>query len=809
MDQYHVVAQVYQNLFGHAPDLPGLTFWGQALINGSMTINNVVTQIALGAQGTDLAAYNNKVAAATSFTAALTTPAQVLAYSGDAANAVAKAYIAGVTDTASLTAAIDPAALATAISNVVNSAPGTAGQTFVLGLGMDQLAGTTGNDTFQVYDINPSTGVAANNFQAFDTIDGGAGKDTLNIQTDGTNNTTFGTTSNIETINITNTGAAAVAVDGSHFAGATAINQAGLFGGVTGLAAGTTAGFTGSGLAANTAITVGAAGASAAVSLNNVQDSTTLAVSGSSLNSVTVSGTRVNLAGGSVAALALGVTAGKDVQSVSINTNQKTTLTVAANGASTKAITTVDASASTGSVTYTTADANVANIKSGAGNDTVTLITATNGGSSTVAAVNASVSTGAGNDTININATADATNGGGVVTVDAGAGNDTINATKVATVGLHIAGGDGNDTVVLTGATLATTDVIDGGAGSNTISLGGAASRVAGDYIMFNKELANFSTIKFSSVEGALDASQLAANYTTVDLFAGSAVTGVGSQALVAHGALNATAAGYIAGDTYAGNLNITESTNAATVTAQSDVLTLAVKAVAANNVGTTVAGDIQSAVVSVTNTVDSTSNPTTDRVASVSIDSASLAGLKSVTLTGNGSATVNNAVGSHLTTVDASALGGTLLSGAATTGLTYTSANASVETIKLGSGVDNVTLSASTYGTTANHQIDTVVGLHLVAKSDMSALAAGSDVLNVTGVATTVVAMTTTQTDLDLALTDAVHKGADVVFTMGGDTYIFHDAGTPGAIDSADIVVKLAGVTDVNAVIVSLGGHP
>jgi hypothetical protein len=257
----------------------------------------------------------------------------------------------------------------------------------------------------------------------------------------------------------------------------------------------------------------------------------------------------------------------------------------------------------------------------------------------------------------------------------------------------------------------------------------------------------------------------------------------------------------------YAGNLNITESTNASNLSIKSDVLTLAVKAVATGAVATTVAGDIQSAVVTLTNTVDSTTAPTTDQVASVTIDSTGNAGLKSVTLTGNGSATVTSAAGSKLTTVDASALGGTLLSGAATTGLNYTSSNASAETIKLGSGIDHVTLNASTYGA-----VDTVIGLHVGQNAAGTALAAGSDVLTISSIAAlaNVKVMTTAQTDLDLALKDAVVSGAtNVAFTLGGDTYVFHDAGTIGAIDAADTVVKLAGVTDVKAVIFALGGTP
>jgi hypothetical protein len=800
MDQYHVVAQVYQNLFGHAPDLAGLTFWGQALINGQMTVDNVVTQVAAGALGTDKDAYAAKVAAATSFTSALDTPEKVLAYSGDAANAVAKAYIAGVTDATSLTASIDAAALATVITNVIASAPGSIGQTFVLNAGMDQLVGTSGNDTFQAYTINPSTGVAADNFQSFDTINGGAGKDVLNLQIKGANNATYGSTSNIETINVT--ADVGTAIDASHFAGATLINQVGTAGAVTKLAATTTAGFQGSTI--NGALTVGASGASAAVSFNGVSDAATLAVSGSKLTSVTVSGTRVDAGTDGVDALALGVTTAKDAQTFSLNSSQKTTLTLTEGASSTKHITTVDASASTGSITFV-GNTDNANIKTGAGNDHVTLHATTAAATSTAAAVNASVTTGAGNDVITIT-----TSGDGVTTVDAGAGNDSIAITKIAGAGLNVVGGDGNDTVTLvTGSdSLDTTDIVDGGAGSNTITLDATGTAVADDYIVFNKLLKNFSTLAFNGAE-TLDASKLAANYTTISLDDASVVTGVGSQALDANGSLTATANGFTHSGTtgtYAGNLNITEATDASTLTVKSDVLTLAVNAVEGAATGTTLAaaGDIQSAVVTLTNNVDDASSPAASEVASVSITTgaAALAGLKSVTLIGDGSATIVNG-GGKLVTVDASALGGTdVATDGATIGLTYSSTNAAAETIKLGSGMDTVTIGGSTYGA-----VDTISGLNLKLATGGTALSASSDHLHVTGVAITVVNMTTAQTDLDLALKDAVKTGPDVVFTMGGDTYVFHDAGTVGSIDAADTVVKLAGVTDVKAVVIALGG--
>lgn len=802
LDAYHVVAQVYQNLFGHAPDLAGLNFWGQALIAGQITIDNAVTQIAAGAQGSDMTAYNNKVAAATAFSAALDTPAEVLAYSGDAANAAAKAFIAGVTDDASLKAAIDPTALNNTVANIVDA--GNTGKEFNLTIGQDTIVGTAGNDIINAPTFNASTGASATTLKSFDSIDGGAGKDTLNLDLTGGVNTITGTIKNVEIINLTgSTGT----VDASAFQGATNINfDASSAPAVTNLDAGTTAGFTKS----TGAISVGAAGASASIALDNVAETASITVggpaTGSTLAAVTVSGTRADTdKNGSLASQTLNFTAGKNVQAVTVTTNQATSLSLAEAGDSTKHITSLDASASTGKIAIT-GNATLNTIKTGTGNDSVTITAAVSAATSSAAAVNATVSTGDGNDTIIVS-----TVGDGSTSVDAGAGNDKITVNKDAGA-VSILGGAGNDTIVING-TLTTSDVVSGGEGTDTIQLAGASTRTADDYIVFNKLVTGFETISFSSAETALDASKLAATYTGIDLATDSIVTGVGAQAITAHGNVELTAAGFkenadVTKITYAGTLGVSDD-KSGTVTAHTDVLNLTVKATTANT-DVLLAGHAQTANITLTNSVNASSNPTADTFASVTIDNTSAnEGLKSVTLTGNGSAFVTNVDGMKLVTVDASGLGGTLTlgdnAGKATGGLNYMSTNTAAETIKLGSGIDHIALGASTYDS-----IDTVTGLKLAVDSDGN-LTADSDVLNVAGVSSVVAAdakFTTKQTDIDLALKDAAQatatKGDTLVFQLGGDTYVFHDDGNH-VINSADTVVKLTGTIDLDALVASL----
>jgi hypothetical protein len=150
-------------------------------------------------------------------------------------------------------------------------------------------------------------------------------------------------------------------------------------------------------------------------------------------------------------------------------------------------------------------------------------------------------------------------------------------------------------------------------------------------------------------------------------------------------------------------------------------------------------------------------------------------------------------------------------LDGDVSAGLTYVSSNASAETIKLGDGIDSITLNASTYGGVGSaHSFDTVTGLNLVLEAGSKTLdAAASDVLVINGAALTAVKFTTTETDLDLALkAAAAANNADtahdaLVFTFGTDTYVMIDNGsTAGLIDATDTVVKLTGTINLDALV-------
>lgn len=128
MSNAQIVSTVYQHLFGRAAEQAGVDWWAQKLDSHTITIDNVVTQIAAGAQGTDLFAYNAKVSVATTFTAHVDTQAEINAYQGAAANQIAINFIATVKDLASAAAASDPGTIDGVIAQIVGG--GTTGADF-------------------------------------------------------------------------------------------------------------------------------------------------------------------------------------------------------------------------------------------------------------------------------------------------------------------------------------------------------------------------------------------------------------------------------------------------------------------------------------------------------------------------------------------------------------------------------------------------------------------------------------------------------------------------------------------------------
>ena len=162
-----IINSLYMNLFGRIAESAGLSDWVAKLQAGTETFASIALQLTYSAQGTDATAIANKLAASNAFTAALNTTAEITGYTGTAAAASARSWLATVTDVAST--------LTAATATVDAAVAAATGGSFVLTSGVDNISGTLNNDTIVGDFTSPST------LNAADAIHGSTGTDTLKL----------------------------------------------------------------------------------------------------------------------------------------------------------------------------------------------------------------------------------------------------------------------------------------------------------------------------------------------------------------------------------------------------------------------------------------------------------------------------------------------------------------------------------------------------------------------------------------------------------------------------------------------------
>lgn len=207
-----LITKLYEGVFGRsgslAPNAQEIAYWAAKLTALGGDKGALVTQMVSEFKAFDTSDMPELKAKQDTFTHKVQV-AEVLAlqntYTGDIA--AGKAALAGVTaDAASVTTAIN------------GDAAATAGKTFTLTSSVDTGAAFTGTSKNDTYNATDAT------FTGLDSIDGGAGNDTLNIN-DVTGNGVFGSTAtvtNIETVNVRST--TGVTVDSTTWTGVTALN---------------------------------------------------------------------------------------------------------------------------------------------------------------------------------------------------------------------------------------------------------------------------------------------------------------------------------------------------------------------------------------------------------------------------------------------------------------------------------------------------------------------------------------------------------------------------------------------------------
>lgn len=151
-----IVDQIYTNLFGRAADATGRAYWVDLLDKGTIKVDTIVYEVSIAALTTDKEAVENKVAAATAFTAALDTDAEKAGYAGADALALAKAFITSVTTDETLATQTATAALNATVAAVVS-----AGTEFTLQGAMANLLAAQESKSDVLADLAEDEAVAA------------------------------------------------------------------------------------------------------------------------------------------------------------------------------------------------------------------------------------------------------------------------------------------------------------------------------------------------------------------------------------------------------------------------------------------------------------------------------------------------------------------------------------------------------------------------------------------------------------------------------------------------------------------------
>lgn len=187
------ITAIYLNLFNRNPEPAGLSYWVQQLDQNTLSPSNAAWQILTNAGAGDAQSVANKLAIANAFTAQLDTAAEITGYGGANAGAFARQFLRTVDSTsASVVAATSGLSDAVARATTpTDTSPGS--RTFTFTTGVDNFFGGDGNDTA----IGDESTFTPGNF-----FYGGDGIDTL-IMTMASLHQLTGSLQHVEIVNIT------------------------------------------------------------------------------------------------------------------------------------------------------------------------------------------------------------------------------------------------------------------------------------------------------------------------------------------------------------------------------------------------------------------------------------------------------------------------------------------------------------------------------------------------------------------------------------------------------------------------------
>jgi len=691
------IVSIYQNVLNRDPLVAGLDFWTAALANKEMTRAEAAVQIMSAAMGVpaDALTVTNKTTVATNFTAAIDTAAEIIGYSGKVAAQAARDMlhtVDGTTNTTAFNATIN-STLATIAGN---NNPGT---TYNLTNGADVFTGGTGNDTFVSGPTVLADGVTiVDSLQLVDTLNGGAGNDTLAVTIGKATTDATPSLTSVETVSVTFNAAGKVNLSNSAGVNTVIVNGG------------------------SSAATVNGVGAVADLRVANVASA---AVSFDGSTATTLGLTTTKVGSTSQVVVDLGATTASKATTLNLTTDTSSVEVKDTTGAN---VATSVSIAATGKNTVKLSDGlNIATLAvTGAGSVDVSSVnlvkvatlTVGDGGvtfaNGTSTATTFTATTGAGVDTLTID-------GANVATVNTGAGNDVVNvATALVATGTIVLGA-GDDTINFAAAPV-TGATVTGGAGKDTLGLSSA------DYITVSGFVAdNLAKITGFEILSVTDAA--IADATTVDLSKIAGLTGFQSAGVAAGKAASVIGVGaasdiILKGDLATNNGALTVTLKDAT--AATDVLNLTIDTkiaqdndanVEATNatVTTTIAG-VETINVKSTGTLsaDVTAGAKTDFASNtLALTDTALVNLN---VTGDQAFSFTSAAGSKaLASIDASAN-----TAGATISVAAAAADASVITIK-----GSLTAANTIVG---SGNVDTITG---GAKADTITGGVGADLLN------------------------------------------------------------------------------
>lgn len=839
-----IVDAIYMNLFGRHAETAGLVYWALKLDKGELNIGNVARIISTSAQNEDKIAIDSKVDAASQFTASLTDAAEILGYSGDAANAVAKTWLAGVKDADTLAAATTDAALDAVSAQAVAAHDGVVNvpKNLVLTAGVDNLVGGVANDTITgTYD--PVTGL--HGLSGLDTIDGGAGVDTLTLSDaktgGGSIDFTLATAKNVEVLKVTSVGT---------IVGNTAANSLNLKTFAAGLTDATVSVKQGAALTVTAATTtnlsvsnnhgitiVGAGGNVAATSSVTTQaivigDATAAAGQANKITSATVTGgstvsvtdnsgadgivgatlTTVSVSGNSSTIGLKGdaitnVTLVDTVAAATLTNTKAHTLNLSVDGVGTAAeiiddtatainLTVVGASdlivdaGKAAALTVAAAD-DLTLVAAGSDYAALTKVTVTGAGAVTanlstaaeLVSIDASGSTG-GID-VTIAGTNSAAGGAAAQSVTGGSGDDTVTITGALGTGSTLSLGDGSDSVKISGAgAIGAGAVVDAGAGDDVLSL----TIVGGANVGAFKNFEQFDVAGFS---GAFDQAVLNTKNTVTNF--------VGTGATTAATTLQNLGAGV--GFIVKGDMDILAANVVTLTQATAGALTISTDVDGAEGDGII---DIDSSFVAsnAKTLVVNFGNDNVDVVANKATVVLSGAAATALTIDSNGSNVTN--------TLNYTDTGTTKMAA-----ITVTGDQALVLGFATGTALASVDASGQTAGGLTFDLAD-------LTASGTIKLGAGDDVLNATGITTTAVTSAAVQTlsgfekgaeeglsaqkDFDVIKFAGAAQAANVTAAIGVDHSITDGLYTfigAGAANLAAAVAQIAGDLAANETVV------